>query len=118
MPQALSATLALSLLLATTAHASGPKFLPVADAVKAVADGKPWTGNRAGRETVRITINADKTFVFEGPITISDEWSLRGEALCLHMGLLLGDKCLRFEPIDKGFQAYEDGTPAFTLTRP
>jgi hypothetical protein len=95
-----------------------PAFLSAPDAVKQVADGKPWTGLRKGGKTVRMTINPDKTFVFEGPMTIEDAWFLRGEEICLKMGIFLGDKCLRFAPADKGFDAFEDGEPVFSLTRP
>jgi hypothetical protein len=103
---------------APIAGASEVTFLTAPEATKSVADGKAWTGKRKGGETVRITINPDKTFVFDGPMTISDTWFLRGDELCLRMGLFLGDKCLRFAPNAGGFDAYEDEEFVFALTRP
>ncbi|MGY6249843.1 hypothetical protein ACXIUS_20215 [Bosea thiooxidans] len=54
------------------------EFLPAAQAVKLLADGRPWaTVTPEGRQA-RLTFNPDGTGSFEGPITMSTSWSVKG----------------------------------------
>lgn len=114
-----SAALPLCLLLAVASPAAAQPgaYLPVADAVAAIADGKPWAGTRPDGGPVRLTLHANGSGRFEGPVTRDITWAIRGEELCIALGLPLGSRCLRFRRQGHGFAAHAAGEPAFTLSR-
>ena len=107
-------------LLAAALVCGGPvqgQTLRAADAMPLLADGRPWTGTRPDGEVVRITFQPDGTGRFEGPITRSITWTVRGEETCLHLGFPMGTKCVRFRRNGARFEAFEGAEPTFTLSR-
>ena len=114
-----SAAVLLALLLAPAppAQAQQASYLPVTEAVAALADGQPWAGTRLDGGQVRLTIHPNGTGRFEGPVTRAITWSLQGQEICIAIGLPIGTRCLRFLRHGPGFAAHEAGAPAFTLSR-
>jgi hypothetical protein len=103
------------LLLATPVRAQD--LIPVADAVRLVADGRPWNGQRPGGDAIRLTLRPDGTGRFEGPLTRDVTWDVRDGALCIVIGFPLGTKCLGFERRGRELTAYEGRSVAFVLFR-
>lgn len=102
-----------------TAHAQTAQqatYLPTAEAVGRVMDGKPWNGLTADGRKARITLNKDGSGTFEGPITMSISWERKGEDICLNLRMA-GTKCVRFVAIANGYQAYNAGKLDLTFTR-
>lgn len=91
-------------------------YLPAADAVRRVMDGKPWNGLTSNGRNARITLNKDGSGTFEGPITMSISWERKGEDICLNLRMA-GTKCLRFVAIANGYEAYNAGKLDLTFTR-
>jgi hypothetical protein len=116
MPSA-AAILALLLAPAQPAHAQQASYLPVTEAVAALADGRPWAGTRPDGGQVRLTLQPNGTGRFEGPVTRAITWSVQGQEICIAIGLPVGTRCLRFLRHGPGFAAHEAGEPAFTLSR-
>ena len=112
-----AAILALLLAPAPPAQAQQASYLPVAEAVSALADGQPWAGTRPDGGMVRLTLHPNGIGRFEGPVTRAITWSVRGQEICIAIGLPIGTRCLRFLRHGQGFAAHEAGEPAFTLSR-
>lgn len=91
-------------------------FLPPADAARLLADGRPWNGVRADGDHVRLTLSADGTGRFEGPMTRAMTWAVQGDAVCIRIGFPLGTKCLRFRRAGAGLQAFDGDTPDLLLS--
>jgi hypothetical protein len=91
-------------------------YLPTADAVRVVMDGRPWNGLTADGRKARITLNKDGSGTFESPITMSIIWEQRGQDICLNLRMA-GTKCVRFIAIANGYQAYNAGKLDLTFTR-
>lgn len=92
-------------------------LLPAADAVRQVADGRPWNGHRPGGDDVRLTLRPDGTGRFEGPLTRDVTWTARDDVICIAIGFPLGTKCLGFQRRGDGLVAYEGRAVAFVLSR-
>lgn len=112
IPLAAMALIALSGPLA----AQAPQFLAPADAVRVVADGKPWNGVTADGRKARITLNRDGSGSFEGPITLSISWAVMQEDICIKISIA-GTKCLRFRRIAGGVEGWNAKGRDLTLTR-
>ncbi len=93
-----------------------PQYLPTAEVVRQVMDGRPWNGLSASGRQARITLNKDGSGTFEGPMTMSISWTIKQNDICLNLGFA-GTKCLRFVAIPKGYQAYNEGKVDLTFTR-
>ncbi len=110
-------------LAATRLVAAGPpaeapsSFLPAPEAVRLLADGKPWTAMRSDGERVTLTLAADGSGRFVGPFSRDITWRLQGEALCIRIGFPLGGKCLRFRRVAAGLQAFDGEAPDLLLSR-
>jgi hypothetical protein len=111
------ATLLTGLTLITSpVAAETPAFLAPKDAVSAIMDGRPWSATTSGGRQAQITFNKDGTGKFEGPITLSTSWTIKGEDVCLSISIA-GTKCLRFRPIADGYEAWQNDRIDLTLRR-
>lgn len=115
----LSRALALAALLAASVSVAtaGDGYLPVDEALAALADGRPWTARRPDGEIVRLTLRPDGTGRFEGPVTRAVTWSVRQAEICIVIGFPMGSRCLRLVRRAEGFDAHEAGRLAFALSR-
>jgi hypothetical protein len=86
------------------------------EAVKAIVDGRPWSAVPAGGPSAKITLKKDGTGTFEGPLTLSINWEVRGQEFCLILGFP-GTKCVRFQRVENGFEGYAGGKLDLTLSR-
>jgi len=91
-------------------------FLLARDVVRAIADGRPWKGAAADGPSVRITLNKDGTGTFEGPLTMTISWQIKGEDFCIDVRIG-GTKCLRFKPAAGGYEGYAGNKLDLTLKR-
>ena len=110
-------SVALTVLLTTVpVAAQTPEYLPAATAVKAIMDGRPWNGLSSEGRRAKITFNRDGTGTFDGPITMSLSWEIKRDDVCIRVSFV-ENKCVRFRPIARGFQAYVGSKLDMTFTR-
>lgn len=105
-----------AILLTTTPPLQAEEFMSAVQAARFLADGRPWTATLPEGKTARLTFNPDGTGSFEGPVTLSSGWSVKGSQFCVDMSFA-GKRCLRFKPIKNGLQAYQGDTADLRLTR-
>lgn len=98
------------------AVAAAETFLPPANAVKLLADGRPWSAVTADNRQARMTLRPDGTGSFEGPFTLPVAWSIKGQDVCFALGIV-GTKCLRFRRIDGGLEGWQGAVADLKLTR-
>jgi hypothetical protein len=96
--------------------AEAQDFLTPREAAAAVADGRPWSALTSEGQPARLTLNPDGTGRFEGPVTLGVGWTIRGEEICLRLGVIR-TRCLRFQPIPGGYEAWAEGARDLRLTR-
>ncbi|SFJ28320.1 hypothetical protein [Bradyrhizobium sp. cf659] len=92
------------------------EFLRPAQAAKILADSRPWAATGEGGRQARITFNPDGTGTFEGPMTVSATWGIKGEDICITM-TIIGVKCHRFAKVAGGLDAYTDSAVELRLRR-
>lgn len=92
------------------------EFLSPAQAAKMLADSRPWAAKGADGREAKITFNQDGTGTFEGPMTVSTKWAIKGEDICISM-TIIGVKCHRFAKASGGLDAYTDGAVELRLRR-
>jgi hypothetical protein len=92
------------------------EFLRPAQAAKMLADSRPWAAKGVDGREAKITFNQDGTGTFEGPMTLSTKWAIKGEDICISM-TIIGVKCHRFAKAAGGLDAYTDGAVELRLRR-
>jgi hypothetical protein len=92
------------------------EFLRSAQAAKMLADSRPWAATRDDGREAQITFNQDGTGTFEGPMTLSTKWAVKGDDICITMNVI-GVKCHRFAKVSGGLDAYTDGAVDLRLRR-
>lgn len=92
------------------------EFLRPAQAAKLLADSRPWAAKGPDGREAKITFNQDGTGTFEGPVTLSSKWAIKGEDICISM-TIIGVKCHRFAKVAGGLDAYTDGAVELQLRR-
>lgn len=92
------------------------EFLRPAQAAKMLADSRPWAAKGPDGREAKITFNQDGTGTFEGPVTLSSKWAIKGEDICISM-TIIGVKCHRFAKVAGGLDAYTDGAVELQLRR-
>ncbi|MDH2401851.1 hypothetical protein QCM77_18070 [Bradyrhizobium sp. SSUT18] len=92
------------------------EFLRPAQAARILADSRPWAAMREGGRQARVTFNPDGTGTFEGPMTVSANWAINGEDICITI-TIIGVKCHRFVKVAGGLDAYTDGAVELRLRR-
>lgn len=105
-----------AILLLTTLPLFAASFLTPAQALEAVIDDKPWSVVTSDGKRAQLTLRKDGGGRFEGPITVSAAWEVKGEEICVRLSLA-GTKCLRFSPAPGGYEAWQAGKLDLTLTR-
>lgn len=100
----------------TGAMARAQEFLRPAQAVKILADSRPWAAKGPDGREAKIVFNPDGTGTFEGPFTLSTKWAVKGEDICVSM-TIIGVKCHRFAKVAGGMDAYTDGAVELQLRR-
>lgn len=112
-----AAAAALAVLLGTGGRAPAAEdILAPAAAVAALADGKPWLARPQDGPSARLTLNPGGTGSFEGPISVTAHWAVRGREICITIGPM-GEKCLQFRRVEGGFQGLSAGRPDLVLLR-
>ena len=91
-------------------------FLSPTQAVHVLADGQPWSVATADGKRANMTFNKDGTGSFEGPITLSTSWEIKGQEICVNLRIA-GVKCLRFRRVVSGLEAYQGSTLDLRLSR-
>jgi len=92
------------------------EFLRPAQAAKMLADSRPWAAKGGDGREAKITFNPDGTGTFEGPMTLSTKWAIKGEDICITMSVI-GVKCHRFAKVAGGLDAYTDGAVELRFRR-
>ena len=92
------------------------EFLRPAQAAKMLADSRPWAATRMDGREAKITFNPDGTGMFDGPMTLTTKWTIKGEDICITMSVM-GVKCHRFARVSGGLDAYTDGAVELRLRR-
>jgi hypothetical protein len=100
----------------SAAQSSAPGFLPTAQVVKVLADGRLWSAEAENRPRARMTFNSDGTGLFEGPGTMPMSWEIKGQDVCLNLRIV-GVRCLRFRQVAGGFEGYLGQTLDLKLSR-
>lgn len=96
--------------------ATAQSFMPLHEATRAVADGKPWSVTTSEGRQAKMTLNSDGSGKFEGPITMTITWQINGEEMCLNLKMA-GTKCLRFRAIKGGYQGFQGQAVDLTFVR-
>jgi hypothetical protein len=102
--------------IAAAAPTSAQEFLPTAQAVQLLADGRPWTAVNAEGRRARVTFKSDGTGAFEGPVNMAIGWSVKGHDICLDLRFA-GVRCLRFRQVAGGLQGFQGQTADLRLSR-
>jgi len=103
-------------ILAATPALAAERYLPVQKASAVVADGVSWSANAPNGRNFKLTLNKDGTGNVQGTmISQSVTWSVKGDAMCLSGTMM--SKCLRFQEVAGGLQAWEGDKPDLKLTR-
>jgi hypothetical protein len=105
----------LAAMVPANAFAKPGEFLAPAEAVKVIMDGRPWSAVSGEGRRATLTLNRDGTGTFEGPITLSISWEVKGQNVCLY--LKVDTLCVRFRPVAGGYAAYEGEKLDLTLSR-
>ncbi|MBR0706230.1 hypothetical protein JQ603_06995 [Bradyrhizobium liaoningense] len=92
------------------------EYLRPAQAAKMLADSQPWSATGPDGRAAKMTFNPDGTAIFDGPMTMSATWAIKGENFCITMRII-GDKCHRFAKTTGGLDAYTDGVLELRLRR-
>lgn len=92
------------------------EFLRPAQAAKMLADSRPWAAKGPDGRAAKIIFNPDGTGTFEGPMTMSTKWAVKGEEICVTM-TIIGVKCHRFAKVAGGLDAYTDGAVELQFRR-
>lgn len=98
-----------------TARAAEATLAPAA-AVATLADGKPWLARPQSGPEARLTLNPDGTGRFEGPMSFSASWAVKGRDICITVGPL-ATKCLQFRRVAGGLEGLAAGRPDIVLVR-
>lgn len=88
-----------------------------AEAAIMVADGNPWTMVARDGKRVSLTLTPDGRGRLAGPITVSIKWRVERDKFCLHMGFMLGTRCVDLAAIPHGWRGTGAKGDSFTLTR-
>lgn len=91
-------------------------FMPPRQAIEVLMDGQPWNARSSSGRNARITLKQDGTGTFEGPVTFSIKWEVRGQDICLILGFP-GTKCTRFQPVQNGYAGFVNGKLDLTFSR-
>jgi hypothetical protein len=84
----------------------------------ALADGKPWKFSAPeGLNGTIIFQRNGKVTLTQGKRTVKAKWHVKGQEICLAMGIMLGTKCLTGVAEGRGYQTYEKNKRAFLFTR-
>jgi hypothetical protein len=100
--------------------AAAERFLTPDQMISALADGVPWEMKTSDGMQANLTFRKDGTGIFEGPFTGPSAWTVAGEDICMIIKMpvpVTNRKCFRLARMATGYQAYESGTPVFTLKR-
>lgn len=92
------------------------EFLRPAQAAKMLADSRPWAARTAQGRDAKIIFHPDGTGVFEGPMSMSTKWAIKGEDICITM-TIMGEKCNRFARVAGGLDGYNNGVIEMQLRR-
>lgn len=111
------AIFAAAVAVALTGGEAADPSLPAAEAVRVLADGKPWNGTRSDGDHVQLTFNPDGTGRFQGPVTRPITWKAGPEEICIQLGFPMGDKCLRFRRRGATLQAFLGDDLDMTFSR-
>jgi hypothetical protein len=100
------------------AQAQTPGFLPPAQAIRLIADGRPWTAQSAEGKTMKMTLNKDGSGSAQGPMpfALPISWEVKGEAICLNVGPA-GTKCVKFRQVDSGYEGWNGSKLDLKLRR-
>ncbi|OCK55422.1 hypothetical protein [Bradyrhizobium sp. LMTR 3] len=102
--------------LAAIPALAAERFLPAQKATAMIADGAPWSANAPNGRSFKLTLNKDGTGGVQGTLfSQSVTWSVKGDAMCLSGTMM--SKCLRFQEVAGGFQAWEGDKPDLKLSR-
>jgi len=112
----ISTVFAIAIPLATAVPIGAQELLPVGQAARALADGRAWSAVTPDGRKTKMTFNADGTGSFEGPITMTTRWAVRGQEICIDLSVA-GSRCLRFRRTPDGLQAYQGQQPDLRLSR-
>lgn len=108
------ATLVLAL-ATVTLPAKAEQFLTPSQAVEKLMDGRPWAVLTGKGRRARMVFNKDGTGLFEGPMTMSTTWEIRGQEICLKM--MAGVRCLRFRTVGDSVEGYAGQRRDLKLSR-
>ncbi|WP_027062374.1 hypothetical protein [Mesorhizobium loti] len=64
-----------------------------------------------------MTLRRDGSGLLEGPIKQAVTWEIKGNELCIKMGVMIGTKCLTGVAVKSGFQTFHHRDAAFLFTR-
>jgi hypothetical protein len=92
------------------------EFLRPAQAARILADSRPWIATRSDGHGGKMTYNPDGTGTFDGPMTLSTTWTIKGEDICMNMRFV-GVICHRFARVSGGLDGYLDGAVDLRLRR-
>ncbi|ANW05304.1 hypothetical protein LMTR13_05020 [Bradyrhizobium icense] len=96
--------------------AAGQAYLPPQKAVAILVDGAPWSADSPNGRSFKLTLNKDGTGSIRATLfTQSVTWTVKGDAMCLSGTTM--SKCLRFQEISGGLQAWEGDKPDLKISR-
>lgn len=108
---------AASLSASSPAYGQGAtEFLSPTQAVQVLTDGRPWSATTADGKRANMTFNKDGTGSFEGPITLSTSWEIKGQEICVNLRIAAA-KCLRFRRVAGGLEGYQGPILDLRLSR-
>lgn len=92
------------------------EFLPPAQAARLLIEGQTWSALTSSNREAKVTFNKDGTGRFEGPMTLTTSWEIKGQEICLSISIV-GTKCLRFRQTSRGLDGYVGQTLDLRLSR-
>jgi hypothetical protein len=96
--------------------AGGQTYLPPQKAAAILADGAPWQAEAPNGPSLTLTLSKDGTGSVRALLfTQSVTWTIKGDAMCLS-GTMMA-KCLRFQEVPGGLQAWEGDKPDLKISR-
>lgn len=112
------ATSIFAVLCPAAAQPSAPSFLPPAQAVRLIMDGRPWTAQSTDGKTMKMTLNKDGSGSAQGPMpfALPISWEVKSEAVCFNLGPA-GTKCVKFRQVGNGFEGWNGAKLDLKLTR-
>ena len=81
-----------------------------------LADSRPWVATRSDGHGAKMTFNPDGTGTFDGPMSLSTKWTIKGEDICFSMSIV-GVVCHRYAKVAGGLDGYLDGVLDLRLRR-